>query len=113
MARLYADENVPMPAVRTLRELGHDVFALVESELAEQGLPDEAVLEHAMREERVLLTLNRKHFIRLHRERPAHAGVIVCTFDADFEALARRIHEALIETPDMTGRLARINRSSG
>ena len=46
---------------------------------------------------RVLLTLNRKHFVRLHGERPDHAGMILCTFDPDFVGQARRIHAAIQE----------------
>lgn len=101
-----------MPAVLLLRTLGHDVLALVESDLAEQALPDDEVLALTDRERRVLLTLNRRHFIRLHEDRTPHAGVIVCTFDANFEALAQRIHDALENHPDMTGRLTRIKRPS-
>ena len=102
-----------MPAVTALCALGHDVLALIESDLAEQALPDDEVLALATRERRTLLTLNRRHFIRLHNEHPEHAGMIVCTFDANFEALALRIHEALIEKSGMTGMLARINRQAG
>ena len=31
MARLYADENFPQPAVERLRELGHDVQTVQEA----------------------------------------------------------------------------------
>ncbi|OAD19383.1 hypothetical protein THIOM_004984 [Candidatus Thiomargarita nelsonii] len=44
---------------------------------------------------RAVLTINRKHFIRLHRLQPEHAGIIVCTFDPNFVGQARRIHEAI------------------
>jgi hypothetical protein len=39
-----------------------------------------------------------------------HAGIIVCTFDPDFKALAQRIHDALLAQPEMAGQLVRINR---
>jgi hypothetical protein len=58
----------------------------------------------------VLVTFNRKHFIKLHRESDEHAGVIVCTVDADFEGLAQRIHDLLLENPDMSKKLLRVNR---
>jgi hypothetical protein len=61
-------------------------------------------------EERIVITLNRRHFIRLHHTTPTHAGVVVCTFDLDFAALAQRIHTALEAHPQMAGRLVRINR---
>ncbi|HFD38550.1 MAG TPA: hypothetical protein ENJ31_01685 [Anaerolineae bacterium] len=110
MARLYADENFPFPAVRELRRLGHDVLTIQEAGMADQAMPDQDVLGMASKENRVLLTLNRKHFIRLHRQDANHAGIVVCTFDADFVALAHRIHDAIEATPSPTGRLIRVNR---
>ena len=110
MARLYADENFPFPASEALRELGHDVLTVLEADNAEQAIPDDEVLAFATRDGRVVLTLNRKDFIGLHRESSAHAGIIVCTFDPDFGAQARRVHEVISEQPDLTGQLLRVNR---
>jgi hypothetical protein len=59
-----------------------------------------------------LVTLNRRHFIRLHSDTPHHAGIIVCTFDSNFAALARRIHDSVETQPQMTGQLVRVNRPS-
>jgi len=44
---------------------------------------------------KTMKTLNRKHFIHLHATNPDHAGIIVCTFDADFRASAHRVHAAI------------------
>lgn len=110
MARLYANENFPLPAVEELRRLGHDVLTSHKSGQAGQALPDESVLAFAVTEARILLTLNRKHFVRLHQTRPDHSGIIVCTFDPDFIALAQRIHTALVSQSQMRGQLIRINR---
>lgn len=110
MARLYANENFPLPAVEELRRLGHDVLTSHESGLAGQAVADEKVLAFAMTEARILITFNRKHFVRLHKVRSDHAGIIVCTFDPDFAALAQRIHAALVAQPQMAGQLVRINR---
>lgn len=110
MAALYSNENFPLPAVEELRRLGHDVLTVLEAGKAEQAVPDEEVLAFATSVGRIVLTLNRKHFIRLHREQPTHAGIIVCTFDPNFEQQALRIHEALQKTPDMSGQLLRVNR---
>ena len=66
MTRLYANENFPLPVVEELRRLGHDVLTTYEADKAGQSVPDEAVLAFACADSRVLLTLNRKHFIRLH-----------------------------------------------
>lgn len=110
MARLYSNENFPLPVVEALRQLGHDVLTVQEAGNAEAAISDPQVLAFASREERVLLTLNRKHFIRLHKEIPDHFGIIVCTFDPDFERQAHRIDEALLIQASPTGRLIRVNR---
>ncbi len=110
MAQLYANENFPLPVVEELRRFGHDVLTTYESGRAGLAIPDEAVLAFAIAEQRVLLTINRKHFIRLHRQEPDHTGIIVCTFDLDFTALAQRIHATLEAQSDPNGQLTRINR---
>ncbi len=110
MARLYSNENFPLPTVEELRRLGHDVMTLFETGKAGQAMPDEEVLAFARAEKRVLITLNCKHFIGLHRENPDHSGIVVCTFDSDFVSLAKRINSALLAQPDTTGQLVRINR---
>jgi hypothetical protein len=81
MRRLYANENLPLPVVEALRQLGHDVLTTIESGKAGQAISDQAVLTFATTEQRVLITLNRKHFIRLHTLQPDHAGIVVCTFE--------------------------------
>ncbi|RMF27843.1 MAG: hypothetical protein D6759_16940 [Chloroflexi bacterium] len=110
MARLYADENFPFPAVEELRRLGHDVLTMMDTGQAGQGLSDEAVLAFAGQEGRAVLTLNRKHFIRLHRVQPDHAGIIVCSYDPDFIRLAGQIDVAIRDESSLQGTLIRINR---
>jgi hypothetical protein len=112
MARLYANENFPLAVVEELRRLGHDVLTTQDTGQAGQATSDEAVLDFALREERSVLTMNRKHFFRMHREGKTHAGVIGCTFDADFVGLARRIDKAIAAQAQLAGALIRINRPS-
>lgn len=69
MARLFADENFPWPAVQALRRLGHDVVSVDDIGRSGQRWSDPEVLEFARKEGRILLTLNRKDFLRLHRSR--------------------------------------------
>lgn len=110
MARIYSNENVPLQVVVELRRLGHDVLTTHESGRAGIALPDDEVLSYSTAEERILITLNRRHFIRLHHSQPAHAGIVACTFDMDFAALAARISDALATIADMHGQLLRVNR---
>jgi hypothetical protein len=111
MARLYANENFPLATVEALRRLGHEVLTTMDAGQAGQAVPDQAVLDFATRDERALLTFNRRDFIRLHNADPGHAGIIACTYDPDFNALAARIHDALRDGSSTRGRLIRINRS--
>ena len=97
MARIYANENFPFPVVEELRRLGHDVLTTYESGRAEQRLPDRDMLAFAISEKRAVLTHNRRHFVHLHGEQPAHYGIIVCSIDSDFTALAHRVDAAIKE----------------
>lgn len=110
MARPYANENFPWPVVEGLRRPSHDVLTTEAAGNAGRAVPDEDVLAFAANGDRVLLTLNRKRFVRLHGERPRHAGIVACTFDPDFGRQARRVHEALKAEPMLAGRLLRVNR---
>ena len=72
MARLYSNENFPLPTVEALRRLGHDVLTSLESGRANQKISDSEVLAFAINEARALITLNRRHFVKLHDLTPAH-----------------------------------------
>ena len=110
MAKFYSNENFPIPVVEKLRLLGHDVLTSQEAGQADRAIPDEEVLKFANNKKRTVLTFNRKHFLRLHRKGIGHAGIIVCTFDVEFEALAMRIHNTIQANPDISGNLIRVNR---
>jgi predicted nuclease of predicted toxin-antitoxin system len=72
MARFYANEQFSFPTVNHLRSLGHDVLTTSEAGQSNQGIPDPEVLAFAQAQRRAVLTLNRKDFIRLHRQVPDH-----------------------------------------
>lgn len=69
MARLYSDENLPLPVVKFLRALGHDVLTAREAGNANSQISDEDVLAFAIANGRSVITRNRRHFIRLRRLR--------------------------------------------
>jgi hypothetical protein len=113
VARFYSNENIALPVVIELRQLGHNVLTSLDAGKANFALPDAEVLAFAAAEGRILLSYNRRHFVRLHRDRTAsHAGIVVCTFDPDFAALAHRIHISIASVPEMTDQLIRVNRAS-
>lgn len=110
MAQLYANENFPLQVVEILRQLGHDVLTMREAGLDNQRTSDADVLAYAVANVRALLTINRRDFIRLHRQQPTHRGIIVCTEDADTNGQAQRIHNAIKATPSLDSALIRVNR---
>jgi hypothetical protein len=110
VARLYANENFPLPVVEELRRLGHDVVTTADYGGAGKALPDKEVLALAVSQDRILITLNRKHFIRQHAVNPDHRGIVACSFDPAFPAQARRVHEALEAAGPLSGKLIRVNR---
>lgn len=112
IARLYSNENFPLPAVEALREMGHDVLTTCDAGNSGAGIPDEDVLRFAILEQRAVLTHNRQDFIRLHRLHPDHEGIIVCTENPDFPALAAKIHAQLQSLESVKGRLVRVNRGA-
>jgi predicted nuclease of predicted toxin-antitoxin system len=112
IARLYSNENFPLPAVEALRRHGHDVVTTQDEGKSQQRIPDDEVLRFASENGRAVLTHNRQDFIRLHRENPEHEGIIVCTDNPDFEALATKVHVQLEALKSLKGRLVRINRGN-
>ena len=92
--------------------MGHDVLTIQETGQANQSLSDEAALAFACAEKRMVLTFNRRHFVQLHNEQAAHAGIIACTVDPDFTGLAQRIHQAIEAHTQISKPLIRVNRAA-
>lgn len=111
-AKLYADEQFPLRAVLHLRQLGYDVLTVQEAGKANQAIPDDAVLAFASQQNRAVLTLNRRDFIRLHQQGANHAGIVVCKDDRDKIQLAKRISQAIQTELALAGKLVRVQKSS-
>jgi len=112
MADLYANENFPLAAVRSLREMGHDVLTSFDAGTANQQIPDAEVLAFATSSGRAVLAHNRLHFKKLHRQQSHHAGIVRCTEDTDFSALASRIHRSVARDEPLRGKLLSVTRGS-
>ncbi len=111
MARIYANENFYYAVVEMLQQLGHDVLTTKAAGNDNRRIPDEEVLNFALAEKRIVVTFNYNHFKRLHRFLPDHFGIIICTEDKDYKALAHRIHEAIeARAGNLEKQLVRINR---
>jgi len=71
---LLADEGVDRQIVNRLRREGHDILYIAEME---PGMPDEAVLESANRESRLLLTADEDFGELVFRQGWVSSGVIL------------------------------------
>lgn len=110
MVAVYADENVPLPLVQALRARGQVIQTTAEADQHNRRVPDADVLAYAAARSWILMTANRRHFVRLHRQRVPHAGIVVFTYDPDLEALAVRLDRAISEQAPWRGQLVLVNR---
>src|SRR5437764_7094523 len=91
--QLYADKDFPFPAVEALRLRGHDVITAQED--GRSSAPDPDILARVHTLGRAVLTYNRRHYERLHRQGAAHSGILSATQDPNHAALAAHIDAAL------------------
>jgi predicted nuclease of predicted toxin-antitoxin system len=110
LIQLYADENFPLRVVEELRRLGHDVLTAYEDGKANQSVSDQDVLARATALRRVVITLDRVDFKRLHRQHPEHSGIVICTEDPDRIGQAQRISNALKDAGEVGGKLVRVHK---
>src|SRR5438105_15054510 len=89
----YTDEDFSFPVALELRLLSHDVVTAQED--GRTSTPDPDILARAHILGRAVLTYNRRHFERLHRQGAAHRGILSATHDSDLPRLAPRIHAIL------------------
>jgi predicted nuclease of predicted toxin-antitoxin system len=81
------DENVSPSIVRALSAAGHDVFHVRDRGLI--GQPDHVIWRRAVAENRILVTINARDFVRLAEREELHGGLV--TFPS-----GSRPHEQLI-----------------
>ncbi|MBI3965715.1 MAG: DUF5615 family PIN-like protein [Chloroflexi bacterium] len=110
MARLCSDENFLYPVVLELRRLGHAVQTCQEAGKSGRAGADAEVLAFASEPSRAVLTIDRRHFVRLHEERPDHCGIVVCSLDPDTSVLAARIAAIAAAMPGLDQKLVRVDR---
>jgi len=111
VARFYADECFPKPVVDELRKLGYDALTTSDVGQAGRGIIDETVLAFATARGRAVLTINRRHFVHLHRRSADHGGIIACTqVGREFADMAERINQAVQALADLRGLLIRVDR---
>lgn len=106
--RFYLDEDVDVELAAFLRSQDHDTETT--SEAGNRGAEDQYQLTYATRQNAILITHNRRHFRRLHREwiqsGRYHAGLVLTRHLPPGE-LERRMNAFLMFVfgQDVTGRL--------
>ncbi|HEU5366887.1 MAG TPA: DUF5615 family PIN-like protein [Ktedonobacterales bacterium] len=71
--KFYADENVPRPFVRRLRQDGHEVEYVIEQR---RGRADHSILRAAFLREKLVLTLDKDYRRMVLEEKQLTLGVI-------------------------------------
>ena len=72
--KFVADESVDFPIVERLRQDGHSVWAVVEMDA---GIADDLVLDHANRQNAVLLTADKDFGELVFRLKRLNLGVVL------------------------------------
>jgi predicted nuclease of predicted toxin-antitoxin system len=72
--RLLVDENVSPSIVRLLNDAGHDAYHVRDRGLG--GEPDHVIWRRAVDENRVLVTINARDFVRLAKREELHGGLV-------------------------------------
>jgi predicted nuclease of predicted toxin-antitoxin system len=72
--RFLVDESTGPSVAQWLHSQGHDVFSVYEQA---RGMADDAVLEKALVEDRVLITNDKDFGEKVYRERRLHRGIVL------------------------------------
>lgn len=97
--------------VKILREFGHMVITSYNAGQANQGIPDDEVLNYATQNNMILITFNRDDFIELHQSGLKHKGIVICKTDRDYQGQVA-IHEYLQTQFSLENRLVRIKKQN-
>jgi predicted nuclease of predicted toxin-antitoxin system len=93
----YLDEDVDIALSDFLHAQGHDVETTLGA--GKRGAEDDAQLEYAAKQNAILITHNRRHFRRLHKDwiesNKYHAGIIL-TRHLPLNELERRMQAFLM-----------------
>ena len=107
----YSNENFALDMVNILRSLGYQVITSYDAGQANQGIPDDQVLNYATQNGLILITFNRDDFIKLHQSGLKHAGII-CKTDRDYRGQITKLHRYLQTQISLTNRLIRIKKQN-
>ena len=108
MSKFYADENIRIQMVQEMRSKGLDVQTSPEAN--NDGITDPEQLDYATSQNRIILTDNRRDFIKLHNEGKEHSGIFSYKPQSlSIEQATARTHYISEQVPDMQNAHIRIN----
>lgn len=100
--RLLADENIPLEAIRALRDAGHDVFS---ASASAPGAPDSAHLARASEEDRLIVTFDLDFGLLAATALPKPtAGVLLLRLAPQNPEEVTILLQALLARPDVVWR---------
>lgn len=91
--RFLVDECTGPAVARRLRELGQDVFSIYEQA---RGDSDDAVLDRAVAEVRVIITNDKDFGEKAFRDERPHAGIVLLRLDDETNANKVNVVERLL-----------------
>ena len=113
MARFYLDENISRVTQRMLAQNDHDVVHAFD--LGNRSVPDPEHLQAAARDDRILITYNRRDFRVLHQFWTAlnawgnlsqrHAGLLTSWGDIPDEPWANLVHDFVSQDPNLDNQM--------
>jgi len=105
---LLGDEDFNHKVLKGLADASYDVTSIRDLGLDRQWFSDEDVLKTAIELGRIVLTHNKRDFIRLHRKTNQHPGIITCYQTSDHDTLTGKILQLLEEVDSFENNLFRI-----
>jgi predicted nuclease of predicted toxin-antitoxin system len=93
--RFVVDECTGPSVARWLREQGHDAFSVYEQA---RGLSDDAILEKAITENRILITNDTDFGDKIYRDGRRHRGIILLRLQKNWTSVTLSVLEELFRT---------------
>ncbi|HLC62122.1 MAG TPA: DUF5615 family PIN-like protein [Candidatus Nanoarchaeia archaeon] len=91
--KFLADENVDLPAVKTLKRLGVNIISIHDIGMVEYA--DEEILNYAKENEIAVITQD-TDFLRLHAKNSENAGIIFLTKPLNTGGLIKEIQKIVM-----------------
>lgn len=91
--KFLADENIDLPAVKTLKRLGVNIISV--HDIGMKGYEDEGILNYAKESERAVITQD-TDFLKLHAKNFEHAGIVFLTKPLDTGELIKEIQKIVM-----------------